>query len=88
MITKEKTAELLKTFGKSAQDSGSAEVQVAIMTERIANLTGHLKEHKLDNHSKRGLLKLIGRRRRLLNYISKKDFNSYKQLIEKLGLRK
>ena len=70
-ISKEKTAELIKEFGKSDNDSGSAEVQVAILSERIRNLTEHLKSHKKDNHTRRGLMKLIGKRRGLLKHIKK-----------------
>lgn len=86
-ITKEKTAEILKEFGKSEADSGSAEVQVAILTERIRNLTEHLKVHKKDNHTRRGLMKLIGKRRGLLKYIKSRDINEYRELIKKLGIR-
>jgi len=88
MITKEKTAELVATFGGSEKNTGKPEVQVAIMTERIANLTSHFGSHKLDNHSKRGLMKLIGRRRRLLKYIQGQDETRYTDLIKALGLRK
>lgn len=88
MITKEKTIELAAKFGGDAKNTGLPEVQVAIMTERIANLTGHFGDHKLDHHSKRGLMKLIGRRRRLLRYIAGKDESAYKKLIGELGLRK
>ncbi len=86
-ITKDKTAELMKEFGKGAEDSGSAEVQVAILTERIRNLTEHLKVHKKDNHTRRGLMKLIGKRRGLLKYIKDRDINEYRELIKKLGIR-
>ena len=72
-ISKERTAELVKEFGKGEGDSGSPEVQVAILTERIRNLTEHLKVHKKDNHSRRGLLKMVGQRRNMLNYLAKKD---------------
>ncbi len=88
MITKEKKAELVEKYGKSAGDTGSTEVQVAILTERIAELTEHLKINKHDHHSRRGLLKMVGKRRGLLAYLKKKDINRYRQLIEKLGLRK
>ncbi len=88
MITKEKKAELVEKYGKSAGDTGSTEVQVAILTERIAELTEHLKLNKHDHHSRRGLLKMVGKRRGLLAYLKKKDINRYRQLIEKLGLRK
>lgn len=88
MITKEKKAELVEKFGKSAGDTGSPEVQVAILTERIAELTEHLKVNAHDHHSRRGLLKMVGKRRGLLAYLKKKDINRYRELIEKLGLRK
>lgn len=86
-ISKERTAELIKEFGKNDQDSGSAEVQVAIMTHRIKHLTEHLKEHKKDNHTRRGLMQLIGKRRRLLKYIKDRDIENYRALIKKLGIR-
>ena len=86
-ISKEKTAELIKEFGKSDNDSGSAEVQVAILSERIRNLTEHLKSHKKDNHTRRGLMKLIGKRRGLLKYIKDRDIENYRALIKKLGIR-
>ena len=88
MITKEKTIELTTKFGGAAGNTGLPQVQVAIMTERIANLTGHFADHKSDHHSKRGLMKLIGRRRRLLRYIAGKNEAQYKELIAALGLRK
>ena len=88
MITKEKTLELAAKFGGEAKNTGLPQVQVAIMTERISNLTSHFADHKLDHHSKRGLMKLIGRRRRLLRYIAGKDEAQYKSLIAELGLRK
>ena len=86
-ITKEKTAELIKEFGKGDGDSGSAEVQVAILSERIRNLTEHLKVHKKDNHTRRGLMMLIGKRRGLLKYIKQRDIDEYRALIKKLGIR-
>ncbi len=86
-ITKEKTAELIKEYGKSESDSGSAEAQVAILTERIRNLTEHLKVHKKDNHTRRGLMKLIGKRRGLLKHIKDRDIEEYRELIKKLGIR-
>ncbi|NPD30305.1 30S ribosomal protein S15 [Eggerthellaceae bacterium zg-1084] len=86
-ITKERTAELVAEFGNGANDSGSAEVQVAILSERIRNLTEHLKTHKKDNHSRRGLMKLIGRRRGLLKYIKARNIEQYRALIKKLGIR-
>ena len=87
-ITKEKKAELIAEFGANAQDSGSASVQVAILTERIRNLTEHMKTHKKDFGSRRGLLTLVGQRRHLLDYIKRGDEGKYKALIEKLGLRR
>ncbi len=86
-ITKERTQELIKEFGKNEHDSGSAEVQVAILSERIRNLTEHLKSHKGDNHSRRGLMMLIGKRRGLLKYIKNRDIDGYRELIKKLGIR-
>lgn len=86
-ISKERTAELMAEFGKNAQDSGSAEVQVAILSERIRNLTAHLKEHPKDNHTRRGLMMLIGKRRGLLKYIKDRDIVEYRELIKKLGIR-
>ena len=86
-ISKERTAELLAEFGKNPQDSGSAEVQVAILSERIKNLTEHLKEHPKDHHTRRGLLMLVGKRRRLLVYIKNRDVLEYRELIKKLGIR-
>ncbi|MDB3879976.1 30S ribosomal protein S15 [Alphaproteobacteria bacterium] len=87
-ITQERKAELIKEFGKNDQDSGSASVQVAILSERIRNLTEHLKEHKKDFGSRRGLLAMVGQRRSLLDYIKSGDVATYKVLIEKLGLRR
>ena len=86
-ITKERTAELIKEYGKGEADSGSPEVQVAILTERIRNLTEHLKVHKKDNHSRRGLMMLLGKRRGLLKYIKNRDIEEYRALIKKLGIR-
>ena len=87
-ITQERKAELITDFGKNDQDSGSASVQVAILSERIRNLTEHLKEHKKDFGSRRGLLAMVGQRRSLLDYIKSGDFAAHKALIEKLGLRR
>ena len=87
-LTKEDTAKIVKKFGKSETDTGSSEVQVALLTERIVYLTEHLKTHKHDHHSRRGLLMLVGQRRRLLDYFAKKDLEGYRALIKKLGLRK
>lgn len=86
-ISKERTVELMAEFGKNPQDSGSAEVQVAILSERIKNLTEHLKEHPKDHHTRRGLLMLVGKRRRLLVYIKNRDVLEYRELIKKLGIR-
>ena len=86
-ISKERTAELMAEFGKDANDSGSAEVQVAILTERIRNLTERLKVHKKDKHTQRGLMMLIGKRRGLLKYVKNRDINEYRTLIKKLGIR-
>ena len=88
MISKEKKAELIKTYGRTPEDTGSPEVQIAILTERIAQLTAHLKVHKKDNHSRLGLLKMVGKRRNLLNYLAKKDIERYRACIAKLGIRK
>lgn len=86
-ISKERVAELMKEYGKNEQDSGSAPVQVAILTERIHNLTEHLKSHNKDHHTRTGLMKLIGKRRRLLAYIADRDIEEYRALIKKLGIR-
>ena len=88
MITKEKKAEIVAKYGKNAQDTGSTQVQVALLTERINELTEHLKEHNKDHHSRRCLLKMVGQRRGVLEYLKKNDINEYRALIEKLGLRK
>lgn len=87
MITKEQKAELIKTYGKNEKDSGSAEVQVAILSARIKELTEHMKSHKKDFHTRRGLLMLVGKRRRLLSYIKAKDIEGYRTLIKSLGIR-
>jgi small subunit ribosomal protein S15 len=87
-ITSEKTVELIEKYRQHETDTGSAEVQVALLTERIANLTAHFKIHHKDHTSRRGLLKLVGQRRRLLNYLKKQDINRYRNLISSLGLRK
>jgi small subunit ribosomal protein S15 len=81
-------AEVIKTFAKKSGDTGSPEVQVAILSERINNLTEHFKTHAKDNHSRRGLLKMVGQRRTLLDYLRRTDEASYKSLIEKLGIRR
>ena len=87
-ITQERKAELITEFGKDDKDSGSASVQVAILSERIRNLTEHLKDHKKDFGSRRGLLAMVGQRRSLLDYIKAGDITAYQDLIEKLGLRR
>ena len=87
-MTKERKQEIINQFRRDEKDTGSSEVQIALLTERINELTEHLKVHKKDNHSRRGLLKMVGKRRNLLNYLAKKDEKSYKELVEKLGLRK
>ena len=87
MITKERKAELIAQYGKDEKDSGSAAVQVAILTERIRELTEHMKSHKKDFHTRRGLLMLVGKRRRLLYYIKKGDVEAYRALIKSLGIR-
>ena len=87
MVTKERKAELIAQYGKNEHDSGSPEVQVAILTERIRQLTEHMKTHKKDFHTRRGLLMLVGKRRRLLSYIKKNDVENYRSLIKSLGIR-
>jgi small subunit ribosomal protein S15 len=87
-LTQERKQELIERFGDSAQDTGKAEVQVALMTERINELTEHLRAHRKDHHSRRGLLMLVGRRRRLLNYLQRDDLERYRSLIRELGLRR
>ena len=88
MISKEKKAEIIAAYGRTPEDTGSPEVQIAILTARIAELTAHLQENPKDHHSRRGLLKMVGHRRNLLNYLKKKDINRYRAIIEKLGIRK
>jgi small subunit ribosomal protein S15 len=87
-VTAERKQELVQKFGKADRDTGSAEVQIALMTERINDLTQHLREHSKDHHSRRGLLMLVGRRRRLLNYLQRSNLESYRSLVKELGLRK
>ena len=87
-ITAERKAALIKEYAINATDTGSPEVQVAILSERIANLTEHFKGHKKDNHSRRGLLKMVSTRRSLLDYVKKGDETRYKTLIERLGIRR
>jgi len=86
-LTKEQKAQIIAEYGKDAKDSGSAEVQVALLTQRIRELTEHLKIHKKDHHTRRGLLMLVGKRRRLLTYIKKNDIQNYRELIARLGIR-
>jgi small subunit ribosomal protein S15 len=87
-LTQERKAELVTKFGSNPEDTGNTRVQVALLTERINELTEHLREHKKDHHSRRGLLMLVGQRRRLLNYLQKKDLEGYRALIKDLGLRR
>lgn len=87
-VTPERKTALIKENARGEGDTGSPEVQVAILTERIVNLTEHFKEHKKDNHSRRGLLKMVSQRRRLLDYVKSRDVARYKALIEKMGLRR
>ena len=87
-MTKERKQEIINTFRRDEKDTGSSEVQIALLTERITELTEHLKVHPKDNHSRRGLLKMVGKRRNLLNYLAKKDLNSYREIAQKLSLRK
>ena len=87
-MTKERKQEIINTFKRDENDTGSSEVQIALLTERINELTEHLKIHKKDNHSRRGLLKMVGKRRNLLNYLAKTDLEKYKDIAQKLSLRK
>ena len=87
-MKKEKKKEIIKKYQRDEKDTGSSEVQIALLTERITELTEHLKTHPKDNHSRRGLLKMIGQRRNLLNYLSNKDVQRYRDIVKKLGLRK
>ena len=86
-LTNEKKGELVETFGRAAQDTGSVEVQIALLTERIRMLTEHARRHRKDHHSRRGLLKLVGQRRRFLKYMQRRDLTGYRTLIGKLGIR-
>jgi small subunit ribosomal protein S15 len=86
-LTKEKKAEIISEYGQDEEDTGSTEAQVALLTERIQTLTEHLQTHKKDHHSRRGLLKLVGQRRRLLRFLQRKDLTSYRELIGSLGIR-
>jgi small subunit ribosomal protein S15 len=87
-LTQERKAELTQQFGKDERDTGNTRVQVALLTERINQLTSHLRSHGKDHHSRRGLLMLVGRRRRLLNYMQRSDLDGYRELIKELGLRR
>ena len=87
-MTKERKQEIINTFKRDENDTGSSEVQIALLTERITELTEHLKVHPKDNHSRRGLLKMVGKRRNLLNYLARTDLEKYKDIAQKLSLRK
>ena len=87
-MTVERKQEIINTFRRDEKDTGSSEFQIALLTERIKELTEHLKVHKKDNHSRRGLLKMVGKRRSLLNYLEKNDVEKYREIVEKLELRK
>lgn len=87
-LTKTEKEQIIKDFRRSETDTGSAEVQIAILTKEIENLTQHLKEHKHDHHSRRGLLMKVGQRRSMLNYLAKTDVTRYREVVKKLGLRK
>ncbi|MCR5609404.1 MAG: 30S ribosomal protein S15 [Lachnospiraceae bacterium] len=88
MTSKERKAEIIATYGNSATDTGSPEVQIALLTERINELNEHLKNNKKDHHSRRGLLKMVGQRRGLLEYLKKIDIERYRSIVSRLGLRK
>jgi len=87
-VTQERTREVVQSYRQHATDTGSPEVQIALLTNRIGYLTGHFKTHRKDHHSRRGLLKLVGQRRRLLDYLKQREFPRYKSVIERLGIRK
>ena len=87
-LTQERKAEIVAQFGENAQDTGNTRVQIALLTQRINDLTGHLREHGKDHHSRRGLLMLVGQRRRLLNYLNRHNVDRYRQLVQELGLRR
>ena len=87
-LTAERKREIIAQFGENEQDTGNTRVQVALLTQRINDLTAHLRTHKKDHHSRRGLLMLVGRRRRLLNYLQRNDLEGYRSLVRELGLRK
>jgi small subunit ribosomal protein S15 len=86
-LTKDNKADVIGKYGRKDGDTGSAEVQVALLTERINDLTGHLREHSKDHHSRRGLLMMVGKRRRLLRYLERTDVDRYRELVSELGLR-
>ena len=88
MLLQQQNSEIIDTHARHEGDTGSPEVQIALLTKRINDLTEHLKIHKKDHHSRRGLLIMVGKRRNLLNYLTKKDINRYRAIIEKLGIRK
>lgn len=88
MIDKKERQKTISKYGKNDKDSGNSSVQIALLTERIKHLTEHLKKFKKDHHTRRGLLKLVGKRRRLLDYLIKKDIDKYRSLIEELGIRR
>jgi len=88
VVTKEMKQEIVEKYGKTPGDTGSPEVQVALLTARISDLTEHLKVHKKDHHSRRGMLKMVGQRRGLLDYLKKTDIERYRSIVEKLGLRR
>jgi small subunit ribosomal protein S15 len=87
-ITKDEKQQVIEQYGMNEKDSGATEVQIALLTSRIQHLTEHLRTHKKDHHSRRGLLKMVGQRRRLLKYLKRKDLDGYRELLQKLGLRK
>jgi small subunit ribosomal protein S15 len=87
-LTKERKAEIITRFGSSPEDTGTTPVQIALLTARINDLTEHLRTHRKDHHSRRGLLMLVGKRRRLLNYMQRHDLDAYRELIRELGLRR
>lgn len=87
-LANERKLELFRKYGKNEKDSGSPEAQIALFTTRITELTEHLKTHKKDHHSRRGLLKIVGKRRRLLDYLSRRDISRYRQIISELGIRR
>ena len=87
-MTKERKQEIIATYRRDEKDTGSPEVQIALLTERINNLTEHLKTHQKDNHSRRGLLQMVGARRGLLNYLAEEDVQRYREVVKSLGLRK